>query len=70
MAAGCIPKEKVLLDGYLEDYEGLCNKKQVSFTFLNSIYVYIYIYIYHGLVIGEVVIVMIMMSGSCICIDL
>ncbi|KAL1554447.1 serine/threonine-protein kinase BRI1-like 2 isoform X2 [Salvia divinorum] len=30
--SGCIPKEKVLLDGYLEDYEGLCNKKQVSLS--------------------------------------
>ncbi|XP_057769251.1 LOW QUALITY PROTEIN: protein kinase STUNTED-like [Salvia miltiorrhiza] len=30
--SGYIPKEKVLLDGYLEDYEGLCNKKQVSLS--------------------------------------
>ncbi|KAH6777058.1 hypothetical protein C2S51_008370 [Perilla frutescens var. frutescens] len=28
--SGCISKEKELLDGYLGDYEGLCNKKQVA----------------------------------------
>ncbi|KAI3446261.1 hypothetical protein Pfo_002926 [Paulownia fortunei] len=27
-----ISKEKTLLDGYLEDYEGLCNKKQVALS--------------------------------------
>lgn len=28
--SGCISKEKEVLDGYLEDYEGLCSKKQVA----------------------------------------
>lgn len=37
LAAGCISKEKEVLDGYLEDYEGLCSKKQVSFCFLTEL---------------------------------
>ncbi|KAL7156426.1 hypothetical protein ABFS83_02G008200 [Erythranthe nasuta] len=28
----CISKEKTILDGYLEDYEGLCSKKQVALS--------------------------------------
>lgn len=28
--SGCISKEKEVLDGYLEDYEGLCSKNQVA----------------------------------------
>ncbi|KAI3447937.1 hypothetical protein Pfo_004602 [Paulownia fortunei] len=30
--SGCVSNEKVLLDGYLEDYQGLCNKKQVALS--------------------------------------